>query len=128
MAPPGPPPKRGPGRPPGPSSKPPIRPNITRIQLGNLQPPGSSPKGKSSLLSPKAAYVERMRSGEFGPPGPPPPKGKSAPLVVPKSQYNEQVHTGYYNDEGSGLVKTSKKHLSLPYFDNYNDPYVFRNK
>jgi len=143
MAPSGPPPRRGPGRPPGPSSKPPplIRPNIIRVQQGDLQPvgilppgktgrpPGPPPKGKSHpLLSPKAAYVERMRSGEFGPPGPPPPKGKSAPLVVPKSQYNEQVHTGYYNDEGSGLVKTSKKHLSLPYFDNYNDPYVFRNK
>jgi hypothetical protein len=26
------------------------------------------------------------------------------------------------------LVKTSKKHLSLPYFDNHDDPYVFRNK
>jgi hypothetical protein len=103
MAPSGPPPRRGPGRPPGPSSKPPplIRPNIIRVQQGDLQPvgilpSGSSPKGKSSLLSPKAAYVERLRRGDFA--------------------------------EGSGLVKTSKKHLSLPYFDNYNDPYVFRNK
>ena len=26
------------------------------------------------------------------------------------------------------LVKTSKQTLSLPYFDNYDDPYVFRNK
>ena len=26
------------------------------------------------------------------------------------------------------LVKTYKQHLSLPYFDNHDDPYVFRNK
>ena len=107
MAPPGPLPRRGPGRPPGPSSKQPplIRPNFTRIQLADLQP--------VTILPAKA------------PPGPP-PKGKSHPLAVPKSEYVERVRRGDF--DGSGLVKTSKKHLSLPYFDNHDDPYVFRNK
>jgi hypothetical protein len=114
MAPPGPLPTRGPGRPPGPSSKPPplIRPNFTRIQLADLQPviilPAKAPPGKKGR-----------------PPGPP-PKAKSHPLAVPKSEYIQRLQRGDF--EGSGLVKTSKKHLSLPYFDNHDDPYVFRNK
>jgi len=87
MAPPGPLPRRGPGRPPGPSTKQPplIRPNFTRIQLADLQP--------VTILPAKA------------PPGPP-PKAKSHPLAVPKSEYVERLRRGDF--EGSGLVKTSK--------------------
>jgi hypothetical protein len=58
--------KKSPGRPPGPSSKPPIRPNYNKNTTRKFTTwktaPGSSPKGKSHpLLSPKAAYVERLR-------------------------------------------------------------------
>ena len=61
------------------------------------------------------------------PPGPPlGPKPPSLFYARPKGPYIEQIRRGDFNAEGSGLIKTSKHVLCLPYFDNYNDPYVFR--
>jgi hypothetical protein len=103
--------------------------NVTGM---NAAPPIPMPTNPQSLARPKTPYVNQLRrdreaaiASSSGSPG-----AKSTPqsLVRPKGPYVQQLRREREAASGSGLplVKQSKNQLALPYFDNFNDSYVFK--
>jgi len=100
----------------------------------NAAPPIPMPTNPQSLARPKTPYVDQLRrdreaaiasASSSGSPG-----AKSTPqsLVRPKGPYVQQLRREREAASGSGLplVKQSKNQLALPYFDNFNDSYIFK--
>jgi hypothetical protein len=114
------------------SKRKPQPPSVFPVSGMNMAPSGPAPA--ASGPAPAASGPAPAASG---PTGPKPLKTSSKSAVRPKSstQHPQAGDPRIFGPPGSDvggslkrLVKTSKKQLSLPYFDNHDDPYVFRNK